>query len=164
VTLMLVLALSPLASRADGPKDIQTLLANGDAPRALAMADQALGSDPRNVTIVFLRGVALMDLQRDAEALSHFEGMTELYPQLPDPWNNIAWLQVRAGRLELARQALEAALRNDPGHRTARSNLGLIHLMLAAQAWETLAASGPVDARLAQRLEAVRALLGSAAR
>jgi tetratricopeptide (TPR) repeat protein len=151
-------------SRADPVEDIRGLLARGDAARALEGADRAAAADPRNVVLVFLRGVALMDLQRNEEALSHFERMTQQYPELPDPWNNIALLHARAGRLEPARHALEAALRNDPGHRTARANLGLVHLMLAAQAWELLAATGPIEPLLARRLEAVRAILAAAPR
>jgi tetratricopeptide (TPR) repeat protein len=161
---VVALLLLPLPGRADDKDDIRGLLARGDAAEALRRADRALAADPRNLPIEFLRGVALMDLDRNAESLAQFERMTQAYPELPDPWNNIALLHVRAGRLEPARQALESALRNDPGHRNARANLGLVHLMLAAQAWESLAASGPVDPLLARRLEAVRALLAGAGR
>ena len=102
-----------------------------------------------------------MDLRRDEEALGHFTRMTQDYPELPDPQNNIALLHARAGRLEQARQALETALRNDPTHRAARTNLGHVHLLLAVQAWELVAAEGPLDTALLRRLEALRALLAS---
>ena len=49
----------------------------------------------------------LMDQQRDAAALEVFMQLTQEYPGLPDPYNNIALLHARAGRLEAARQALE---------------------------------------------------------
>jgi hypothetical protein len=62
----------------------------------------------------------------------------------------------------MARQALETALRNDPGHRAARINLGQVHLMLAVQAFEAASVEGPLDATLLRRLEAVRALLAEA--
>jgi Flp pilus assembly protein TadD len=143
---------------------IRRLLAGGEPTQALERADRALAADPRDVSVAFLRGVALMDLGRDAEALAHFERVSQEHPQLPDPLNNVALLRARAGRLEAAREALEAALRNEPGHRTARANLGLVHLMLAAQAWEQLASSGPLDPALARRLEAVRLLLAEGAR
>jgi tetratricopeptide (TPR) repeat protein len=159
-----VLMLGGSAGRADAVDDIRTLLARGEAAQALADAERAAASDPRNVPLQFLRGVALMDLRRDAEALALFERMGQDYPELPDPWNNMALLHARAGRLEQARQALETALRNDPGHRTARANLGLVYVMLAAQTWESLAATGPVDALLTRRLETVRALLAETAR
>jgi tetratricopeptide (TPR) repeat protein len=163
-TLLLACVLAAPARAEDEPAVIRALLASGKAAAALERADRALGADPRNVPVVFLRGVALMDLQRNDEALAHFERMSQEYPELPDPWNNIALLQVRSGRLDQARVALEFALRNDPGHRLARANLGLVHLMLAAQAWEALAASGPLDPVVAHRLEAVRALLADGAR
>jgi tetratricopeptide (TPR) repeat protein len=109
----------------------------------------------------FLQGVALMDEQRDAAALEVFVQLTQEYPGLPDPYNNIALLHARAGRLEEARQALEVALRNDPGHRTARANLGRVHLMLAVQSWELAAAAGPLDLQTQRMLEGARALLGA---
>lgn len=112
----------------------------------------------------FLRGVALMDLRCDGEALAWFEQMVQDHPELPDPLNNVAVLHARAGKLELARQALEAALRNDPSYRVARANLGLVYLMLAVQAWEQAAAASPLDAQLARRLEGARALLQATAR
>ena len=152
------------AGAQDRQEVIRGLLASGDAAHALAEVDQALAAHPRDVSLIFLRGVALMEARRDAEALAHFERMTQEHPALADPWNNIALLQARANRLELARQALEAALRAEPEHRVARLNLGWVHLMLAAQAWQTLADSGPVEPPLAVRLETVRALLSGAAR
>jgi Flp pilus assembly protein TadD len=156
--------LSASGHAADEQARIRALLASGQGAEALGLAESALAANPRDTAVLFLRGVALMDLQRDAEALAHFEGMSQEYPGLPDPWNNIALLQVRAGRFDQARVALEYALRSDPGHRTARANLGLVYLMLAGQTWEALAASGPLDPRTARRLEAVRALLADGGR
>ncbi len=141
--------------------EIRALLAQGDGAAALQRAERATAAQPRDLTLRFLHGVVLMDLQRDDVALAHFTAMTQDYPELPDPYNNIALLHARAGRLELARQALETALRNDHGHRTARLNLGEVHLMLAAQAWELASAGGPLDVALQRRLEAVRALLAA---
>jgi tetratricopeptide (TPR) repeat protein len=161
-TLALAAALfaSPLA-QADDFGELRALLARGDAATALPRLQQASAADPRDVQMRFLLGVALMDLQRDDEALDHFGRMAQDYPELPDPQNNIALLHARAGRLEPARQALETALRNDPTHRAARTNLGQVHLLLAVQAWELAAAEGPLDTALLRRLEAVRALLVS---
>ncbi|MBK6471101.1 MAG: hypothetical protein IPF94_10265 [Betaproteobacteria bacterium] len=147
---------------ADEAGEIKALLARGEGAAALARAERATSAQPRDVTLRFLHGVVLMDLQRDDAALAHFAAITQDYPELPDPYNNIALLHARAGRLEAARQALESALRNDPGHRIARTNLGEVHLMLAAQAWELAAAGAPLEAPLQRRLDAVRALLAAA--
>jgi len=148
---------------------VQELLSRGQAQAALQRLEARAGTlAPANAATAvidaelrFLHGVALMDLQRNTDALAWFERMTQDLPELPDPFNNIALLHVRAGRLEPARLALETALRNDPSYRLARANLGLVHLMLAIQAWEQVSASGPVDPQLTRRLDGARALLAA---
>lgn len=127
----------------------------------MALADKAIAAQPRNAPVRFLRGVALMDLGRDTEALDAFTLLTQEHPDLPDPYNNIGLLQARAGRPEAALMALQEALRCDPGHRTARANLAQVHLMLAVKAWEQLARAGPVEPAMQRRLDAVRTLLAT---
>jgi Flp pilus assembly protein TadD len=138
---------------------VQELLRRGQFEAALQAVDRGVAARPGDAEMRFLRAVVLMEMQRDSEALAAFVRLTEDFPELPDPWNNIALLHARAGRAEAARQALETALRNDPSHRTARINLGQVHLMLAAQSWELAASAAPLEPALRQRLEAVRALL-----
>ena len=159
--LLAALLLMGSSARADILTEVQNLAARGDLTGALRATETAAAADPRDTQARFLRAVVLMDLQRSAEALDAFTQLSQEFPELPEPYNNIALLLVRAGRLEQARQALETALRNDPGHRTARANLGEVHLMLAVQAWEQAALLGPLDARLKRRLDAARALVVS---
>lgn len=144
---------------ADVVTEVHTLIAKGDLAGALRSADAAVTAHPRDAQSRFLHALVLMDLQRDSESLAAFMQLSQEYPELPEPFNNIALLHARAGRLELARQALESALRNDPGHRAARINLGEVHLMLAVQAWEQASAGGPLDPRMVKRLDAARALV-----
>ena len=165
--LQAVLLTALLAGRpavADVVSAVHSLVVKGDLAAALRTADAAIQFNPSDAQSRFLRAVVLMDMQRSDEALAAFTSLSQEYPELPEPFNNIALLQVRAGPLELARQALETALRNDPGHRAARSNLGEVHLMLAVQAWSQVASSGQLDPRLLRKLDAARALVGSGAK
>ena len=159
LTLLAALALLATPAHADEFGELRALLALGEAATALPRLEKASADAPRDVQMRFLLGVALMDLQRDDVALAHFGRMAQDYPELPDPLNNIALLHARGGRLELAREALETALRNDPSHRAARTNLGQVHLVLAVHAWDLVAAAGEPDDALMRRLVAVRALL-----
>jgi Tfp pilus assembly protein PilF len=131
--------------------------AQADAGAALQKARQAALADPGNPASRFALGVLLIDRQADAEAMDLFVAMTQQFPSLPEPYNNIALLHARAGRWDAARVALEAALRNDPGHRVARENLGDVHLQLAVQAWDT-AASGAAGPALQHKLKLGREL------
>lgn len=159
----LVTLLGSFPARADEAGDIRALAANGDLPGALRRVELAVAGNPRDAQLRFLHGVMLMDNQRDDAALAVFTQMAQEYPELPDPYNNIALLQARAGRLDAALAAAQDALRAEPTHRTARANLGQLHLMLAVQAWQSLAQSGPIDPALQRRLDGARALLSSTA-
>jgi Flp pilus assembly protein TadD len=165
VLLLVLLPATLLLARpavADVVSDVHTLMARGDLDGAARAAQVAANAAPRDPQPRFLQAVVMMEQRRNAEALSAFTRLSQEYPELPEPFNNIALLHVRTGQLELARQALETALRNDPAHRAARANLGEVYLMLALQAWEQ-AAAGNGDARLLRRLETARALVASGA-
>ena len=151
------------ADGAAAAAEARALLARGDAALALARIDAARRAAPDDVELRFQHGVALMDLEREPEAFDVFTQLTRDRPGLADPYNNLALLHARAGRLPQALQALQTALRNDPDHRAARVNLGQVHLLLAEQAWrEATAADGPPDAALRRRLQALQALLAPA--
>lgn len=148
-------------AHADDVADAQRLLQGGHPEAALARAEASLAQRPNDATLRFTRAVALMDLGRDAEALDAFQRMTQDYPELPEPYNNLGLLYARAGKLEEARVALETALRNDPSHRVARRNLGDVLLRLALQAWEAADAAQPGDPELQRRIRVGRELATS---
>ena len=145
-------------ARAGAADDVRMLMERGEHAAALQRAQRDADANPRNVEARFRHGVVLMEIGRDAEALTLFGNLAQLYPELPDPMNNIALLHARAGRLDQALDALQTALRNDPAHRTAKANLAQVHLLLAVQSLEQLAASGAVDVSLLRKLEAARTL------
>ncbi len=140
--------------------DVRALMIRGDSAAALARADQAVAAAPREAEPRFLKAVVLMQTGSDAEALSLFTELTQEFPELPDPYNNIALLQARAGQLELARQALLLALRADPAHREARANLAQVYAMLAVREWTAAAKADPMNVDISRRLAAARDVLG----
>src|SRR5690606_15055768 len=87
---------------------ISAMIDRGEAHEALQVIDKraaqldaqdGLGSD---VQLMFLRGRALAALGRQAEAIELYLTMTTLYPELPEPWNNLASEYVKQGKLEMA--------------------------------------------------------------
>lgn len=115
--------------------DISQLLKSGKPAEALAKADQRLAANPRDPQLRFLRGVAQSDLGKTADAIATFTQLTQEYPELPEPYNNLAVLHASQNQLDKARIALEMAVRNNPSYATAHENLGDIYARLAHQSY-----------------------------
>jgi Flp pilus assembly protein TadD len=142
----------------DVSREIERIFRAGDRSLAFQRVDQAIAAQPDNARLRFLRGVMLSETQREPEAIAVFERLTQDYPDLPEPYNNLAVLHAARGQLDSARELLETALRNDPAYLAARENLGDVFVRLALRAYEA-ASSGPrTDAALQRKLRLVREL------
>ena len=129
------LSLSALSARADDVGDVQKLLDAGKNVEALQKADQFLSGKPRDPMMRFLRGISLSQAGRAPEAITAFTKLTEDYPELPEPFNNLAVLYAQQGQYDKARNALEMAIRTNPSYATAYENLGDVYAKLASQAY-----------------------------
>jgi Flp pilus assembly protein TadD len=130
--------------------EIERLLRAGQTVEATQRLERALGTDPRNAELRFLKAVMLAEAGRGNEAAEIYTRLTQEYPELPEPYNNLAVLQAAQGRLDEAREALETALRNDPGYAVAQENLGDIYVRLAARAYERAGSRSPQAQRKLQ--------------
>lgn len=113
-----------------------TVHREGDRARALRMAEDALRESPRDAQLRFLRAVLLAELGRRPEAIEAFETLVADFPELPEPYNNLAVLHASTGDLERARNALEDAIRALPDYGLAHENLGDVYLRMAQRAYE----------------------------
>lgn len=129
------LSVSALSVRADDVADVQKLLSAGKNAEALQKADQFLASKPRDPMMRFLRGISLSQAGRTTEAITAFTKLTEDFPELPEPFNNLAVLYAQQGQYDKARTALEMAIRTNPSYATAYENLGDVYAKLASQAY-----------------------------
>lgn len=112
----------------------------------------ALGTD---VQLMFLKARALGGAGHYDQSTSLYLYMTTQYPELPEPWNNLALDYVRQNRLAEAEDALRMALTAQPNYTPARNNLGLVQLLQARETLATAAQAGSTQAaRELQRLEA----------
>ena len=123
-------------AHADEVADIGKLMRAGQLPAALQKADKALAAQPRDPQLRFLKGLILAEQNRNNEAIAVFQKLTEDYPQLPEPYNNLAVLYASAGQYDKARVSLERAIRTNPAYATAHENLGDVYAKLASQAYD----------------------------
>lgn len=117
-------------------QEIQALVANGKFPEAIQAADVDLGKNPSDPQTRFLKAVALTELNRSDEAIAVFRKLTEDYPELPEPYNNLAVLYAQQKAFDKAKAALEMAIRTHPSYATAHENLGDVYARMASQAYD----------------------------
>lgn len=154
----LMLTASP--ARADEYAEVDHLFTAGQFTQAVRKADQFLASNPRDARMRFLKGLVLSEQGRPVEAVSVFVKLTEDFPELPEPHNNLAVLYSKQGQYEQARRSLEAAIRANPSYTTAYENLGDVYAKLASQAYsKALQIDGDSTGKVSPKLAMIRDLL-----
>jgi ketosteroid isomerase-like protein len=120
---------------ADEYGDVSRLIRGNQLAEAVAQADKFLATKPRDAQMRFLKGVALSEQGKASDAIALFTKLTEDFPELPEPYNNLAVLYAGLGQFDKARAALEMAIRTHPSYSTAHENLGDVYAKLASQAY-----------------------------
>ena len=159
----LVLA-APLAARADDYADVNRLVQARQYAEALAKADQYLTAKPRDPQMRVLKGVMLAESGKRAAAIEAYIQLTQEYPELPEPYNNLAVLYAQQNEYDKARDALEGAVRANPNYATAHENLGDVYARLASQSYAKAQQIDPANTTAAPKLALVRQLLAPAKR
>ena len=143
--------------------EIQGLMKQGRMSQALEKIDLYIAAQPRDAQGPFTKGLILTEMGRPEDAIAVFTGLTENFPELPEPYNNLAVLYAGQGQYDKARTALEGAIRANPGYATAQENLGDVYLRLAAQAYGTALQLDTSSKTVPPKLAGVRSLLAPAA-
>ena len=124
------------AASADEVQDISTLYKQKKNDQALERVDAYLKAKPKDAQARFLKGLILTEQDKANDAIRVFSDLIEDYPELPEPYNNLAVLYAGQGQYDKAKMALEMAIRAHPGYATAHENLGDIYAMMASQSYE----------------------------
>lgn len=157
----LTVALASTSSLADDYRDVNQLLRSGKYADALGKADQYLAAKPRDPQMRFLKGVIQTEAGKTADAISTFQKLTDEYPELPEPFNNLAVLYANQGHYDKARAALEMAIRNNPSYATAHENLGDVYAKLASLAYSKALQLDSNNPSLRPKLAIIRELFSA---
>ena len=125
-----------LAGPVEDTKDATKLYQQGKRYQALSTGNGALAQQPNDAQGRFLKGLILTELKKGADAIQVFTGLTEDYPELPEPYNNLAVLYASQGNYDKAKAALELAIHTHPSYVTAYENLGDIYAQLARRSYD----------------------------
>lgn len=157
-TFALSAALFAVSVHANDIDEVNQLLKAGKQAQALTKVEQALTAKPRDAQLRFLKGVVQTELGKPQDAIGTFTKLTEDYPELPEPYNNLAVLHASGGQFDKARAALEMAIRTNPSYSTAHENLGDIYANLASQAYSKALQLGGSTSTLQPKLTLIREL------
>ena len=129
------LLLATATTFADENEEVAKLYKQGNLTKALEQADAYLVTRPRDAQMRFQKGLILTEQSKIADATKVFSSLSEDYPDLPEPHNNLAVLYASQGQYDKAKRALETAIRTHPSYSTAHENLGDIYAKMASQAY-----------------------------
>lgn len=148
----------PVSSQSDDFAQADQLQKQGQLERALERVNAYLSGRPKDARGRFLKGIILTEQKKPSEAIKVFTELTFDYPELPEPYNNLAVIYAAQGDYDHARSALETAIRVHPSYAAAHENLGDIYAQMAGQAYDKAAKldrknkTAPIKLNLVQEL------------
>lgn len=142
-------------------KDISQLAENGQQAAALERINTYLAANPRDAQAMFMKGIILAESGKRDDAIKSFTDLTEKYPNLPEPYNNLAVLYADAGQYDKAKKALETAIKTHPSYATAHENLGDIYARMASEAYDKALQLDNGNTRAQSKLLMIKDLFGT---
>jgi tetratricopeptide (TPR) repeat protein len=153
---------APLAwAQGDDYAEVNRLVRAGQLNEAMVKADQYLSTKPRDPQMRFLKGVIQTESGKSTDAIATFAKLTEDFPELPEPYNNLAVLYAGQSQFDKARAALEMAIRTNPSYATAHENLGDVYAKLASQAYSKALQLDANSPGVAPKLSLIRNLFAA---
>ncbi|MBF0144313.1 MAG: tetratricopeptide repeat protein [Magnetococcales bacterium] len=126
----------------------------------LERLDKFLKANPKDAQARFLKGLVLTEQKHQDEAIAVFEAMSRDFPDLPEPYNNLAVLYAEKGDLEKARESLQKAIKTHPSYATAHENLGDIYAKMASEAYSKALSFNGANKAAQAKLALVTKLFG----
>jgi tetratricopeptide (TPR) repeat protein len=163
IAFALLFGLSASAAHANDYDEVNMLLRQGKPTEALAKADTYIAGKPRDPQMRFLRGVILTEQNKQAEAIIAFTQLTQDFPELSEPYNNLAALYASQSKFDQARAALEQAIKLNPNYATAHENLGDVYARLAAQEYVRAQQFASTNPSVAPKLSLIRQIFSTKA-
>jgi len=139
--------------------DVRKLLRQAKYSQALLLVNKGLVNNPRDPQMRFWQGFIFEQLGQPEMALQVYLGLTQDYPELAEPHNNLGVLYAAKGDYPNAKASLDAALRANPNYAAAHENMGDLLINMARQSYERSLAAEPKQSTPAQKIERLKPVL-----
>ena len=140
---------------------VEKLLKAHKYPEAMDLVVSHIKKSPRNVQLRFLKARLQIEQRQFDQAKKTLLEITQQFPELPEPYNNLAALAANQNQWIEARDYLELALKLRPSYAIASANLGEVYIRLGAKAYENAAVAQPNQRIFSNRAKALTEILKS---
>ncbi len=144
-------------------QEASILYRTGKHDAAMERIDAWLKTRPKDARGRFLRAMIFTQQRKVDEAVKIYIELSQDFPELPEPYNNLAVIHADRGEFDKARAMLESAVRANPAFPAAHENLGDIHARLAAQSYENALKLDATNKVVSAKLKAVNDMIPSRA-
>jgi Flp pilus assembly protein TadD len=132
----------------DPHQQVEQLMRQDQIEPALAKIQAHLAQRPRDPQMRFWQAVLLTRQGKREQAMQVYTELTQDFPELAEPHNNLGVLQAANNDIDLAQRSFELALRADPQHALAHENLADVLLRQAQRHYQRAAqAPAPIPQR-----------------
>ena len=161
-TLVALLALFAAVAWADAYTEVNEKISSGQWQAAQTLIERHLQKEPADPQMRLMQSQVQTAQGQTALAIDTLQALTQEFPELPEPYNNLAVLYASQQRFDDAMTALKQAVRARPDYGLALENLGDVYIALARQAYlqaKRLPQGPLVGLRLDTKIERTEQLL-----
>ena len=142
--------------QSDPHDQVKKLLRQEKFERAEVLVDKFMAVNPRDPQMRFWKAW-ITDRTGDKQvALEMYLSLTQDYPEIPEPFNNLAVLYAAKGQFSVAKEALEAALRANPNYADAHENMGDVLIQLANYSFKRSLQINPAQRGVSRKINLLK--------
>lgn len=143
------------------PDVVEKAILAKDYARALDVIRLGLEQNPKSAELRFQRCVTYGAMGKTGQAKSCYEDMIRTYPEIANPYNNLAAIYSEVdGDLDKAEELLKRCINLNPGNATAYANLAGIYLVRARDAYQE-SSNRRSDRTLLKKIEVINNLIAA---
>ena len=153
--LLSLMTLASCIALADVYTEVNDKISSGQWPAAQTLIERQLQKQPADPQIRLMQSQMQTAQGQTAQAIETLQALTQEFPELPEPYNNLAVLYAGQQRFDEAASALVLAIRARPDYSLALENLGDVHIAQARQSYlkaQSLPLPGASAPLMGQRL------------
>ncbi len=153
---------NPIAEPANATERAQLidkLIVQKDWANALNQIQIGLAENPKSAQLRFKQAVVHEKAGKLARAKALYEDMIRDYPEVVDPYNNLASIYASQGNTAKALDLLQRAVTVNPGYALGHENLGDLYLQKAISHYENAVRAKPQNARMIRKLKSAQSLV-----